>query len=459
MEGFRLCLFGGFRLFLPDGLPAPISMRKARGLIAILATCPGQSLNRAKLQDALWPESSLPMQQASLRQALAHIRKTISPDFVVSTRDVCRIGPNVRLSCDYADWSISEDSETEVPKGVFLPEFHEPWFARQRKMLGNAHGESLHEAHPIGTTLTDGLLALLRWYLSTQPSKTLELLRDHADIVVGIAPNVLMPILDEGLMATKRTEPVFGWGLFWKGICISASQNMTSGSRYFRSAQQYGIDHKDRELQIRATCSLSAIQGLSGKLEPASKQLLHLDGAVKRGAPSYAIYSSTLGVVLTHTGRNSDGLRYVEQAQESAGCTALEAHRYQALQAVYLSTSGRDREATDLLTAPEKFARESGNVLVSFLVQMTKGQVMLNQGSPAGAARVFDGLARLASTHGNAHFELYARESLALASWRIGDTESARSEVRKAKRIRAAVGLGFTPWDRDRLGELAQPSR
>lgn len=456
MEGYRLCLFGGFRLFLPNGKPAPITMRKAKGLIAILASSSGQSLGRAKLQDALWPDSSLPMQQASLRQALAHIRKTVTPDFVVSTREGCRIGPNVRLSCDYGDLSTSNDSVARDSNSVFLPEFHEPWFVRQRNTLASAHGETFDEALPIGTSLTDGLLALMRWYLSTKPSKALEMLRDHADIVVGIAPNVLVPILDEGLKGTSRTNPVFGWGLFWKGICTSSSQSITVGSHYFRSAQQYGIDHKDRELQIRATCSLSAVQGLSGKLEPASRQLLHLDGVVKPGAPSYGIYTSTLGVVSMHKGCISDGLGYVEQAHESIGCSALEAHRYQALKAVYLSTSGRDNEATDLLVVSEKFARESGNVIVSCLVQLSKGQVLLNQGSPAVAAGVFRSLAKLASISGNGHFELYARESLALASWRIRDMESVRSEMKTAKRIRAALGLGFTPWDCDRLGELAQ---
>ncbi|MCB8933291.1 MAG: hypothetical protein M9921_11785 [Fimbriimonadaceae bacterium] len=450
MDIWRLCLLGEFRLYLPDGNVAPLTMRKAQGLIAILASSPNHTLDRVTLQEALWPDSTPALQQASLRQALAHIRKHLTCEFVVSTRSVCRIGAQVHLSCDAFEADDGGEGKT------FLPEFPEPWFERERRRRKIAREGPTAGSPEGGPTLIEGFLALLRWYSSHDPIKSLALMRDHVEVVDGIPPRQLYPLLESSLAATKRTHPLYGWGLLWKGICLSVTRNVVDGEPYLQRAIQLGIEHRDSELLVRASCFLASNYAMTGKFGVASRTLQRVEPLVGTRSTMHALYTSSCGAVLHHAGRATEGLRFVRLAAESSAPSVAERNRLQALLGVFLSTNAGSEHAMDLLAEPEAFGEETGNTLILLLVQLGKGQVLLNENCPGAAARLLGDLARQAARFRSNHLELYARESWALASLRMGDTDTARREIRAARRLRTALGFGFTPWDVGRLGELSR---
>lgn len=89
-----LQLYGGFAARWSDGTRLDVSGTKLKALLALLATAPGQEVERVWLQDMLWGSSSPEQGQASVRQALSQLRRRLADraDDVLATE-----GKSVRL--------------------------------------------------------------------------------------------------------------------------------------------------------------------------------------------------------------------------------------------------------------------------------------------------------------------------------------------------------------------------
>src|SRR5262245_36412569 len=76
-DTLRIRLLGGFDLKSPAGLDLAPPGRKVRALLACLALPPGRAWPREKLMAALWGDRGDEQARASLRQALAELRRTL----------------------------------------------------------------------------------------------------------------------------------------------------------------------------------------------------------------------------------------------------------------------------------------------------------------------------------------------------------------------------------------------
>lgn len=118
---------------------------KARGLLAILGTSRNLRTARARLQDKLWSDRSPEQGGASLRQALAEIRRALGPD-----RDALVSGPGwvgldgdrVRVDLDPAPGQARETVVFAEDLDIADPEFDD-WLAVQR-----SHFEELWTSIP-----------------------------------------------------------------------------------------------------------------------------------------------------------------------------------------------------------------------------------------------------------------------------------------------------------------------
>src|SRR5262245_66466893 len=73
----RLRLLGGFELTSGSGRDVPLPGRKIRALMACLALSPGKPWPREKLMALLWSDRGEEQARASLRQALAELRRAL----------------------------------------------------------------------------------------------------------------------------------------------------------------------------------------------------------------------------------------------------------------------------------------------------------------------------------------------------------------------------------------------
>src|SRR4051795_5124424 len=79
MSGLRLKLLGGLELRPASGAPILFSARKPALLLAYLALRPGRPQGRDKLAALFWGDSGEAQARASLRQALAFLRRRLGP--------------------------------------------------------------------------------------------------------------------------------------------------------------------------------------------------------------------------------------------------------------------------------------------------------------------------------------------------------------------------------------------
>ena len=128
---------------------------KARGLLAILGAEPGLRLSRARLQDLLWSDRGQEQGAASLRQALAEIRRGLG-----AARDVLLTGPGW-IGLDAMRVSVVLPGVPGAADGFATdldlrdPEF-EDWIRDRRNAFATtdapaaAAAPSLHRSAPIG---------------------------------------------------------------------------------------------------------------------------------------------------------------------------------------------------------------------------------------------------------------------------------------------------------------------
>jgi DNA-binding SARP family transcriptional activator len=99
MRGLEISCFGPFSAAL-DGVPlTAFESAKVRGLLACLATEPGQPHPRSLLADLLWPEQSEESARRSLSQALYNLRSVLGERAVSLTI----VSDAIRLALDEND--------------------------------------------------------------------------------------------------------------------------------------------------------------------------------------------------------------------------------------------------------------------------------------------------------------------------------------------------------------------
>lgn len=147
----QLLLLGAFAVHDPEGRSIAISARKNRAMLAILALSPGLSASRERLAGLLWGDRPEEQARASLRQALAVLRKDLrdgDESLLLASEDTVRLAAG-RVKIDASDFlALSKSGETadllaaaELYRGEFLADFPfreeavNNWIAEERRQL------------------------------------------------------------------------------------------------------------------------------------------------------------------------------------------------------------------------------------------------------------------------------------------------------------------------------------
>src|SRR2546428_7537693 len=79
----------------PAPVPVAAQQKKSLGLLAILPLAGRQGVPRDRIEAYLWPESSAPLAQHSLDQAVYAIRHALGSDFILSSGRELRLNPDL----------------------------------------------------------------------------------------------------------------------------------------------------------------------------------------------------------------------------------------------------------------------------------------------------------------------------------------------------------------------------
>jgi DNA-binding SARP family transcriptional activator len=155
-------LLGGLRVAGPSGSEIRIPSRKAQALLACLALRLGALVARDRLATLLWEDVDPELGRASLRQALAVLRRSLPPEAVAAlTADTTQVGLDAaRVQCDVQRLRelMREGSPNALAQAadrydaVLLPGFDprspafEAWLDEQRRGLRREWLVALHRA-------------------------------------------------------------------------------------------------------------------------------------------------------------------------------------------------------------------------------------------------------------------------------------------------------------------------
>ncbi|HET7203507.1 MAG TPA: AAA family ATPase, partial [Steroidobacteraceae bacterium] len=185
VTGLSIQVVGGLRVATTEGRVLRISSRKAQALLGCLAVQPGAPLGRDFLATLLWEDSDPELGRASLRQALAALRKAL-PDghaeALCSDTTSVWLDP-ARAASDLARFRASlqagsfDATATQVPTEELLAGLDaksvafEQWLEQQRSLFRRQRIEALEQvaARCAASNDVDGHRAALERLLTLEP--------------------------------------------------------------------------------------------------------------------------------------------------------------------------------------------------------------------------------------------------------------------------------------------------
>ena len=150
MSKFGLELMGAFRLSAPDGERLNITSKRARALVAMLATARHGERSRVWLQDRLWGSRNSAQSQASLRRELYNLRPLVN----ISQIDVLRTNhENISLDLGQIDLDCQKQellrsNFDEFLEGLDLPgeEGFEDWLREERRKVAHLRTDNIKKS-------------------------------------------------------------------------------------------------------------------------------------------------------------------------------------------------------------------------------------------------------------------------------------------------------------------------
>ena len=120
-DRLRVCLLGGFEV-RRGRRPITLPTRKCMGLLAVLALRPGTRVGRERLSDLLWSRSAPAQARASLRQALAMLRRALvaeGVDVLESLGDGVRLRPgSVPVDTEDLETALDRNSPDSLDRAA-----------------------------------------------------------------------------------------------------------------------------------------------------------------------------------------------------------------------------------------------------------------------------------------------------------------------------------------------------
>lgn len=142
----QIRLFGGFSCHWEDGEELHIRGAKHRALIALVATAANGTHSRSWIQEVLWSLSGEELGRASLRRALADLRKVFGSQF----NSIFMLS-NIDVQIDFGCIELLGDArDGEFLEGITIPEVGFDNWLREKRNAVTGKSRSAHTIAPTG---------------------------------------------------------------------------------------------------------------------------------------------------------------------------------------------------------------------------------------------------------------------------------------------------------------------
>ncbi len=225
---------------------------------------------------------------------------------------------------------------------------------------------------------------------------------------------------------------------------------------WLRQAVERAQGAADHVLEAESIYALGLAEILQGRLDVADRlsKRAELLGAKLPAQIMLARAADLSAHVQIHRGNTKEGLNRLAYAGERYGDDELMAAQTLALRALYSAVGGDLSQAMQLLEVPKQILTATDHCRLELLCLMTQGIIAIKSEELDRGVAIFEDLVARAVASSSEHFEVYAREALATAAWKLQDRSEAANHLKASNKVRRKLKMGVTEWDRQRLADL-----
>jgi tetratricopeptide (TPR) repeat protein len=390
----------------PFGQPVPLSYRKIFDLLLELAQAGKDGCRRTDLERRIWRNCSDDARKVNLRQALNRLRRAVGSDAIFSDRRKCVLLLDVVID------------------------------ARHRSNSKPDSGE-------VKDAPTPDLGPLLVSLSKTHPRQALEMLTCCREYCNGITPSTVMEVVNRSSSAIRSDDSLFGMSRLWQAHIALGADGVRTAISLFRSTlvlAQTTCDHaiaKECILMIGICHILSGNPGTAVELAKCR---------VGRPFDLQTLRATSL----LHLGSYAEAVMEFERLLAASESSLVELGNQQTRLAFYHAVEGDIAKARRHLEPAERSSRETGHAGMVAVCSLARAYIALRENAEA-AVEEFSALIESSRKDRFAHYELYAKEGLASAYGRLGQTAEARKLGGQSRAFRTKLGFGMTAWDQKRV--------
>jgi len=325
-SGWRIHLFGKFRLVDPSQRVIELKSRRLEALLAVLVIESPRGVSRSDLTQFLWPKSE---SKHGLRQAIYELKAHLGPETIVSTPSWCRLSEKFHFESDYENPSLRDSS-------VFLPGAEGEWFDAQRL--------EIELQAPAREASSDPIFASLKWLAHWDERSFFQLLQTTPNLVRGIDFSELKELVQ---IANRKAPEVRGWSLYWKGV---AEEDLSICAGYLAQAFEHARLSQDDGLASEVALELGKVYARQAKAKHAYRVCqVAVDIAEHSQTPQAKANRLRLqGIVNCYFGESPKGILDLESSERHVEDTLGRALARMS-RAYFLASAGRTDDALDLL--------------------------------------------------------------------------------------------------------------
>jgi len=325
-SGWRIHLFGKFRLVDPSQRVIELKSRRLEALLAVLVIESPRGVSRSDLTQFLWPKSE---SKHGLRQAIYELKAHLGPETIVSTPSWCRLSEQFGFESDYENPSLRDSS-------VFLPGAEGEWFDAQRL--------EIELQAPAREASSDPIFASLKWLAHWDERSFFQLLQTTPNLVRGIDFSELKELVQ---IANRKAPEVRGWSLYWKGV---AEEDLSICAGYLAQAFEHARLSQDDGLASEVALELGKVYSRQAKAKHAYRVCqVAADIAEHSQTPQAKANRLRLqGIVNCYFGESPKGILDLESSERHVEDTLGRALARMS-RAYFLASAGQTDDALDLL--------------------------------------------------------------------------------------------------------------
>jgi len=325
-SGWKIHLFGKFRLVDPCQRVIELKSRRLEALLAVLVVESPRGVSRSDLTQLLWPKSE---SKHGLRQAIYELKALLGAEMILSTPSWCRLSEQFNFESDYQNPSLRDSS-------VFLPGAEGEWFEAQRL-------ESELQT-PTREASRDPIFTSLKWLAHWDEKSFFQLLQTSPNLVRGIDFSELKELVQ---IANQKAPEVRGWSLYWKGV---AEEDLSVCAGYLVQAFEHARLCQDNGLASEVALELGKVYARLAKAKHAYRvcQIAADIADHSHTAQAKANSLRIRGTVNCYFGESPKGILDLELSERHVEDTLGRALSRMS-RAYFMASVGRTEEALDLL--------------------------------------------------------------------------------------------------------------